>query len=209
MHTEHGQHIEPPQHSTANTPSTSSTPSPSTNRGRSSSPSLAPSPAASRTAASRTAPAATGSAADPVQTFVDSRFGFSCQLPARLVRQPPPENGDGLEFTSPDGLQHVTCSGINTPTEDVGTSPSVAARRDRAFHLAHGATVTYSAADAASYTLSGLQSNHRVFYEHVLWGRGSQNTELWTYPQAAKASLDAAVTRSVRTFRPGDLATAH
>ncbi len=185
--------------STANTSSPPSTPS---NRG--SSPSFVPSPAASRAA-----PAATGSATEPVQTFVDSRFGFRCQVPARLVREPPPENGDGQEFTSPDGLQHVTCSGINTPTEDAGTSPGVAGRRDRAFRLAHGATVTYSAADARSYTLSGLQGDHRVFYEHVLWGWGSQNTVLWTYPQAEKAALDAAVTRSVQTFRPGDLATTH
>ncbi len=163
-----------------------------------------PSPAASQGAS-----AATGRAAEPVQTFIDPRFGFRSQVPARLVRQPPPENGDGREFTSPDGLQHVTCSGINTPSEDVGTSPRVAGRRVRAFRLAHGDTVTYSVADAASYTLSGLQTDNRVFYEHVLWGRGSQDTVLWTYPQAQKAGLDAAVTRSVQTFRPGDLSTAH
>jgi len=113
-----------------------------------------------------------------VQTFVDPRFGFRCQLPARLVREPPPENGDGQEFTSPDGLQHVRCSGINTLTEDVGTSPTVPLRRDRASRLAQGATVTYSVSDASSYTLSGLQSDNRVYYEHVLWGRGSQNTVL-------------------------------
>lgn len=54
-----------------------------------------------------------------------------------------------------------------------------------------------------------LQSDHRIYYEHVLWGRGSQNTILWSYPQAAKAGLDATVARSVRTFRPGDLTTPH
>lgn len=152
---------------------TPSTPSTSANRGRGSAPSFVPSPAASRAAS-----AATGGAAEPVQTFVDPRFGFRCQLPARLVREPPPENGDGQEFTSPDGLQHVRCSGINTLTEDVGTSPTVPLRRDRASRLAQGATVTYSVSDASSYTLSGLQSDNRVYYEHVLWGRGSQNTVL-------------------------------
>ena len=44
---------------------------------------------------------------------VNARFGFSVDVPADLVAEPPPDNGDGQAFRSADGHLHLTVSGLN------------------------------------------------------------------------------------------------
>lgn len=47
------------------------------------------------------------------QHYVNARFAFSVDLPAGLVAERSPDNGDGLAFHAPDGSFRVVVSGIN------------------------------------------------------------------------------------------------
>ena len=49
--------------------------------------------------------------ADVWRTYVNSKFGTTAELPLRWRMEPPPVNGDGRAFTSPDGRARISISG--------------------------------------------------------------------------------------------------
>lgn len=61
-------------------------------------------------------PFTVAAAAPGYEVYVNERYGFSAEVPANLVRQATPENGDGQSFRSRDGGLRLTVSAI--PDED-------------------------------------------------------------------------------------------
>src|ERR1700722_305003 len=50
-------------------------------------------------------------AAQPWKRYGNDRFGVTADVPADWHAQPPPENGDGLTFLSPDGKASLAVYG--------------------------------------------------------------------------------------------------
>ena len=70
-------------------------------------------------------PVAVAAAAPGYEVYVNARYGFSAEVPAHLVRQAAPENGDGQAFRSRGGGLRLTLSAI--PDDDSGALGTVLA----------------------------------------------------------------------------------
>jgi hypothetical protein len=128
-------------------------------------------------------------------------------VPATFVAADESANGDGRGFRSADGAAEVLCYGANSQDETVqqGFDDAIQFARDA------GNTISYSglSADKQAFTMTGLEPDGTIFYQHTVWGRGSNDTVYWTYPQSLKEQLDSAVQHSVQTLQAGDLTTSH
>jgi len=139
-------------------------------------------------------------------SYANARFGFRCEVPGYFAADEGAVNGDGRGFTSPDFAVRVVCSGLNNV--DRSTAAEAFAEAQQSL-TSEGATVTYKVIRGDTFALSGLGSDGNLYYQRTVWGRGSSNTLLWTYPPEQKADLDPAVAHSAESFRPGDVTTSH
>jgi hypothetical protein len=134
--------------------------------------------------------------------YANPRYGFTALWPSSLRAQPPPEDGDGQTWTSPDGQVLLAAYGTNnvfnySPEQDEAAD----ARR---------MSVVYVNISGDIVTVSGYTNNGRtIVYQRDVVGLGSIDTLYWSYPANQKAQLDAAVTRTALTFQPGNVITAH
>ncbi|MEV5302167.1 hypothetical protein [Amycolatopsis methanolica] len=74
---------------------------------------------------------------------------------------------------------------------------------------AEGGQVTVQCVEGELYTISGYRGDGRIFYERGFVGFGSTATLRWVYPRGNKDALDGPVSRTVKTFRAGDLSRPH
>ena len=125
-----------------------------------------------------------------------------CERPSDFVDQGESDNGDGSTFHSRDGRVKFLCSGSNSPAT---TAQQEFDDRLSGFR-ADGDVVSYSNLKGNAITVSGTDKDGRIFYERVLWGMGSTNTILWTYPKEMADDVKKALEHSVATFKPGRLA---
>ncbi|WP_323771409.1 hypothetical protein [Antarctobacter sp.] len=98
----------------------------------------------------------------PAETV--GRFGVHATLPGGYTIDPPPGNDDGRTFLYPDGAEIRLWGGwlMDTLASD---------RADRrGYYLSDGAEITYDAAGADWYVLSGFLGN-AIFYLRVEQGR--------------------------------------
>lgn len=157
-------------------------------------------------------PASSTPAQPEYQTYTNSRYGFSVELPASYTKGADPTNGDGLEFHSSDGRATVTMSGSNN-TESLSVEQALN-------YYTEGAgwtQPTYQNVSGNRITASGLNQpefgatpdNTSIFYEQYLVGPGSIDSMTWNYPQPDKDAYDAAVAHAAKTFQSGDLSVAH
>lgn len=136
-------------------------------------------------------------AQDDYRTYRNARFGTSVQYPAHLlVPQRESAKGDGRKFLSRDRRIELTVYGFpNLSSRAPRAEMNRAVRdwkRDRA-------RITYAKAGTSWFVLSGYVGDD-IFYEKTIARGDTFHTLIWQYPAALKRSLDAAVTRSVRTF---------
>ena len=137
-------------------------------------------------------------AAQPWKRYGNDRFGVTADVPADWQAQPPPENGDGLTFLSPDGKASLAVYGRYV-MED-----SAASALDAGAQPMQGERVTYIKRGPGAVTVSGFQGD-RIFYRHALLSCGAQvwsNVEL-EYPADQKAALDPIVAHVVASLRSG------
>ena len=132
------------------------------------------------------------------QTYANERFGATAEIPATWKAGEPPENGDGLEFTSPDGQSTVIVSGMLNIDD---TLDEAFASREEAFE---GETITYKHRDKHSVVVSGTKGD-RIFYRKSLLACGNQ---VWVsvsieYPVAQKQAFDAIVTHVAGSLKAG------
>lgn len=130
------------------------------------------------------------------RTYANARFGATAEVPSDWRSDPPPENGDGLIFRSPDGLASITVSGML----NIADSPDQAmSEREQA---GDGETITFRQRGRRTITVSGLQGD-KIFYRKAILVCGDQiwNDLSLDYPAARKAEYDALVVRVARSLR--------
>ena len=138
------------------------------------------------------------------QTYANARFGTVIEYPADVfLPQPPPENGDGRTFVSPDGSATFFVFGQHN-YDDLDAAAMM--ERDRG--LGGYDRVTYQQTGKGWYVLSGYVGND-IFYRKALIDRESGLVHVFgiTYPAAARERFDSIVTRMAKSFGAGaDLA---
>jgi eukaryotic-like serine/threonine-protein kinase len=134
--------------------------------------------------------------------YANPRYGFTALWPSSFRAQPPPEDGDGQDWTSPDGQVLLAAYGTNNV---LNYSPEQDEAAD-----ARLMSVAYVNISGDIVTVSGYTNNGRtIVYQRDVVGPGSIDTLYWSYPVSQKAQLDAAVTQTALTFQPGNVTTAH
>ncbi|MGW7535487.1 protein kinase domain-containing protein [Amycolatopsis sp. NPDC054798] len=156
-------------------------------------PSSTPSPPTSSSPASST-------------TYTNPRFGFTARVPQGYTPAPySPDNGDGMTFTNTSLDATLTVWGTNS-----GGRTAAAALADAAAEAeAAGGRVTYRKDEGDHYSISGYQSDGKIFYERGFLGSGSTASLRWVYPREHKTELDTPVSVTAESFRPGDLSQPH
>jgi hypothetical protein len=142
--------------------------------------------------------AALAAAAPSWRTYVNERFGVAADVPADWRTEPPPANGDGAGFVSPDGGARIVVF-ARFPLE---TSPSQAL--DELATPREGERVVYMQRAARSLTLSGF-SGDMIFYRRAILtceDRVWNNFEI-TYPASQKRAYDALVAHVAGSLRGG------
>lgn len=155
-----------------------------------------------------TTPSAPPSSSSPAAStsYTNPRFGFTTRVPQGCTAASySPENGDGMTFTNPALDATLTVWGTNS-----GGRTTAAALADAAAEAeANGGRVTYRKDEGDRYSLSGYQSDGKIFYERGFSGTGSTASLRWVYPREHKTELDTPVSTTADAFRPGDLSRPH
>jgi eukaryotic-like serine/threonine-protein kinase len=147
-------------------------------------------------------PSTWGSAQPGYSEYANPRYGFTALWPSSFRAQPPPEHGNGQDWTSPDGQVLLAAYGTNNV---LNYSPEQDEAAD-----ARLMSVVYVNISGDIVTVSGYTNNGRIIvYQRDVVGPGSIDTLYWSYPVNQKAQLDAAVTQTAVTFQPGNVTTAH
>ncbi len=128
-------------------------------------------------------------AEDAYRTYHNDRFGVSADVPRDWRSGRPPDNGDGLQFTSPDGSATITVSGGYKIADSVAEALTSEQAPDE------GETVTYQTRAPRMAVLSGMRGQ-TIFYRKVVVSCQDQvmNRVSIEYPLARKRQFDALVT---------------
>ena len=119
------------------------------------------------------------------RSYHNERFGATADVPADWRAGEPPENGDGLAFTSPDGRATITVyGGLNISGSLAEVLATRAAPND-------GETVTYIHRDRHGVVVSGTRGDV-IFYRKSIFACRNQ---VWDsvsieYPAAEKKAYD-------------------
>jgi len=141
---------------------------------------------------------APGHAEEKYRTYRNERFGVTADVPRDWKPGPPPENGDGLRFTSPDGAASISVSG----SFNIGDTVAEALENEQ---LADdGETITYRDKRERMSVVSGTRGTV-IFYRKAILSCGDQivNRVAIEYPAARKAAFDALVTHVALSLRGG------
>lgn len=131
-------------------------------------------------------------------SYYNSRFGTTADVPPGWRAGPPPENNDGLVFTSPDGQASLTISGMLNVDEDLGAAFKFYETPNE------GEVITYKHRSGGAITVSGTKGAQIFYSKHLL----SCHNQIWNsiyleYPSAVKASFDAIVARVAKSLKSG------
>jgi serine/threonine-protein kinase len=142
--------------------------------------------------------AAAAAAAPQYLTYVNDRFGTTAEVPADWKAGEPPDNNDGLRFTSPDQRAWMTVYGrlhIDDTIEEAMRDYETPGKDE---------TITYRHRERRAVVVSGIRGDTIFYYRHVL----SCRDQIWNnvhieYPAVEKATYDALVTHAARSLRSG------
>lgn len=137
-------------------------------------------------------------AAEKYRSYTNERFGQTADVPASWKADPPPTNGDGLRFRSPDGKASLAVSGSLNIADTVDE-----AMRDQSKPL-DGEDVTYRKVGKRDVTLSGHMGDAIFYRKSILVCRDQVwNSIHLEYPASDKKAYDAMVTHIAKSLRPG------
>jgi hypothetical protein len=127
-------------------------------------------------------------AEDAYRTYHNERFGVSADVPRDWRAGPPPENGDGLKFTSPDGAATLIVSGSYRMADTVAEALNGEQAADE------GETITYQTRGPRMAVISGMRGQ-TIFYRKAVVSCKDQvmNHVSIEYPLARKQQFDALV----------------
>jgi hypothetical protein len=128
------------------------------------------------------------------QSYVNGRFGTSLDFPAKMFRpSPPPENGDGRRFTSPDAtLEVYAFNNVNQETARSMKRRLVGSEGYR--------QVTYSPTGPGWLVLSGFRGKN-IFYEKYFFRGDTIQGFGIEFPRAAKPRYAPVIERIENSFR--------
>ena len=132
------------------------------------------------------------------QPYVNDRFGVHADVPQGWASGNPPENNDGLTFTSPDGTAQVAVWGSFQADDSLDNAfATESAPND-------GETITYKTRGKQSLVISGVKGE-TIFYRRLVL---SCRNSVWngveiTYPKAKKAAFDPLVGHIAASLKPG------
>lgn len=142
---------------------------------------------------------ATPAGAADWKTFRNDRFGFAVDIPSAFKPSPPPENGDGLQFTSPDGASTVAAYGhllvdVASLAEDE--------RQEEGFATKDGVRITYRQVSSGSATFSGTKGERILYQRAVSTCKGTAAAILRAdYSASRKAIFDPLIAHMARTLK--------
>jgi hypothetical protein len=142
---------------------------------------------------------ATQVAADSWRTYRNARFGTAIAYPNRFRPGRPPDNGDGLSFTSTDGASFSVFGSHNALEHDLsGLEAFVRSER------AKGERNTYSAHGSNWFVLSGTRGAKTFYERYLLTHRGTiVNGFVMEYPSRLQEIYGPIVKRMSRSLRAG------
>ena len=130
------------------------------------------------------------------ETYVNDRFGTSLVYPAEIFTpEPPPENGDGRRFVSPDATLEIY-AWDNTDGE------TAASLRRRLLGSDGYTDVTYSPAGAGWLVISGYRGEN-IFYEKYFFSGDEVHGFGIEFPREAKPRYAPIIERIENSFRAG------
>jgi len=132
--------------------------------------------------------------AEDTKTYVNPRFGFSLTYPSYMVAQPPPPNGDGRTFLSPDGELEIVAYGqflVNQPFDALWQDALEK----------YGDALSYQVKKADWFVVSGVVDG-REFYKKVYRLEGNIATLHLEYPHARNHIYDRVVKQVAKDFVP-------
>lgn len=141
---------------------------------------------------------APGHAQEKYRTYRNERFGVTADVPREWRSGRPPENGDGLKFTSADGAASISVSG------SFNISDTVAEAMENEQLADDGETITYRVKQQRVSVVSGTRGSF-IFYRKAMLSCNDQivNRVAIEYPAARKAAFDALVTHVAASLRAG------
>jgi hypothetical protein len=127
-------------------------------------------------------------AEETYRTYHNDRFGVSADVPRDWRAGRPPDNGDGLKFTSPDGAATLIVSGSYRMADTVAEALNSEQAADE------GETITYQTRGPRMAVISGMRGQ-TVFYRKVVVSCKDEvmNHVSIEYPLARKQQFDALV----------------
>lgn len=135
-------------------------------------------------------------AGDGWETYVNDRFGTTLVYPAELfTAEPPPENGDGRRFLSPDATLEIY-AWDNTDGE---TADSL---KRRLVGSDGYEDVTYSPSGAGWLVISGYRGDN-IFYEKYFFRADEVHGFGMEFPREAKPRYAPIIERIENSFRTG------
>jgi len=138
--------------------------------------------------------------AETWRIYENARFGTTIEYPDRFVAGKPPENGDGLSFSSADGSSFSVWGSHNSLDHNLAQQEAFF----RKILQEDGAIITYRASRENWFVLSGTQGDKTFYVRELLSNRN--NTRLIhgfkiVYPSRLDKAYDPIVTRMSHSLR--------
>lgn len=130
--------------------------------------------------------------------YTNGRFGFSIDYPQTFVAQEPPQNGDGIKLTSPDGEAVLIVAGGNN------SGFTLREYYDMSLRDIHG-ELGYQRIGGNWFVITWKAGDQKLGYLKMFVGSGSQNSFTFTFPETQKPEYEEVVTRMEKSFRPGKI----
>lgn len=127
--------------------------------------------------------------AEAWRTYFNSRFGTTAQVPLNWHMEPPPANGDGRRFTSPNGRAKISIYG--SFAESPASEPD-------------GSVITYKKQGRGYKVVSGIRSDTIFYHKEIGTCRDKIWNNLWVeYPVSDKEKYDLLITHVSDSLRGG------
>jgi hypothetical protein len=135
-------------------------------------------------------------AEEAYRTYHNERYGVSADVPRDWKAGRPPDNGDGLKFTSPDGAATILVYGGYRLADTVAEALNSELAADE------GETITYQTRAPRMAVISGMRGP-TIFYRKVVVSCKDQvmNQISIEYPSARKPQFDTLVSHVAASLR--------
>jgi len=139
-----------------------------------------------------------GGHAESWRVYSNARFGTTADVPADWRPGHPPENNDGLVFTSPDGQAQITVYGGLHVWDSIDQAVAIFEEPNE------GETITYRHRAPRAIVVSGTHGD-RIFYaKSILSCRDNVwNSVRIEYPAVRKQGFDGLVAHVAGSLRAG------